>query len=433
MRGDLEGPSVFINDEREASQTYSKGCFGYPLRGGRLELDLVEAVMLCENNRLEVYEDGKKVSYPALFETASREEENFDVRYLVYRDLRARGFIVKPESGAFDLRVYGRGLLPSNSSPVFMVCAVSERSALDISVFLDEVAQSEDRGKQLLYGVVDDEGDITYYKMFKKDPRGSVQPSPDEKVSGKLFGDRVFVFDGGEVLREAGFYGKDDNGILQLSLIEACHLVKTEALSVDSENGVYMSLADLCEFGRATQDEFDLRLKAYEDLRSRGLVVKAGFKYGTHYRVYERSPDKCHAKYLVHAVPASHVSMWPDISRTVRLSGGVKKEILFCRISDGVDYLEFRWFRPRSSVSVQKLDFRYEEDLVSHIAYADHLPVTEHPCPFAYEGGPADRSAVREVGQQRSDCPAVCRTISEAQRVLVLHVLYMVRQERHPV
>jgi tRNA-intron endonuclease len=38
--------------------------------------------------------------------------------------------------------------------------------------------------------------------------------------------------------------------------------------------------------------------------------------------------------------------MWPDISRTVRLSGGVKKQILFCRVSNEIEYLEFKWFRP---------------------------------------------------------------------------------------
>jgi tRNA-intron endonuclease len=38
--------------------------------------------------------------------------------------------------------------------------------------------------------------------------------------------------------------------------------------------------------------------------------------------------------------------MWPEISRTVRLSGGVKKEILFCRTGEHMEYLDFKWFRP---------------------------------------------------------------------------------------
>lgn len=349
MPGEIEGGSVFIRDVREASQTYSKGNFGYPLSGGFLELDLIEAAFLLQAGRLEVRQGKRNLSFSEFFDYASGKVENFDIKYIVFKDLRERGFIVKPESGSFDLRVYPRGMAPSNSPPVYMVCAVSERAALDIGDFLDEVAQSEDRGKQLLYGVVDEEGDLTYYKMAIMDPEGSVRPAGRVRVcEGRLVGDRIFVFDGerGEELRSGAFYGKDMQGILQLSIIEGCYLMGRGELRVRDRRGRDVSSDDLAAFGRRSQDEFDLRLRAYTDLRGRGLVVKTGFKYGTHFRVYERSPDECHARYLVHAVPASKLAMWPEISRTVRLSGGVKKEILFCRVSAEVEYLEFKWFKP---------------------------------------------------------------------------------------
>lgn len=98
--------------------------------------------------------------------------------------------------------------------------------------------------------------------------------------------------------------------------------------------------------GSGTQEEFDIRLRTFRDLREKGMVVKTGFKYGAHFRVYEGSPDDDHARFLVHAVPADRTMMWPEISRTVRLSGGVKKEIMFCRVGDSMEYLEFKWFRP---------------------------------------------------------------------------------------
>lgn len=349
MPGELKDRSVFIYDVREASQTFSKGNFGYPMSGGALELDLVEAAFLVQLNRLEVFHKKKKMEFTDLFDYASGIVEDFDIKYIVFKDLRERGFIVKPESGIFDLRVYPRGMQPSKSSPLYMVCAVSERSALNINKFLEEIAQSEDIGKQLLYGVVDEEGDLTYYKMAILDPEGTLCPSSRvEPTVGKLITDRIFVFDseGGERLRNEAFYGKYMQGVLQLSLIEGCYLLGTGELAVFDRKGNPITEKQLIEFGRKNQDEFDLRLKAYIDLRNRGLVVKTGFKYGTHFRVYEKSPDECHARYLVHAVPASTVAMWPDISRTVRLSGGVKKQILFCRISKEIEYLEFKWFRP---------------------------------------------------------------------------------------
>lgn len=84
----------------------------------------------------------------------------------------------------------------------------------------------------------------------------------------------------------------------------------------------------------------------FDDLRKHGLVVKTGFKYGTHFRVYEGPPDKCHARYLVHTISAIGQKMWPEISRIVRLSGGVKKDILFsCIYHRTVYYLEFKWFK----------------------------------------------------------------------------------------
>ncbi len=349
MPGELEGRSVFIRDVREASQTYSKGNFGYPMSGGFLELDLVEAAFLVQADRLEVFRKKKKLDFSEIFDYASGKVENFDIKFIVFKDLRERGFIVKPESGNFDLRVYPRGMSPSNSSPLYMVCAVSERAALDIGDFMEEVAQSEDRGKQLLYGVVDEEGDLTYYKMAIMDPEGSVFPGDGSgTAAGRLVGDRIFVFDGeqGRSVREDGFYGKDMKGVLQLSLIEGCYLMDRGSLAVTDRRGKQLSVQDLIGFGKKTQDEFLLRLRTYRDLRDRGLVVKTGFKYGTHFRVYEKSPDDCHARYLVHAVPASTVAMWPEISRTVRLSGGVKKEILFARVSGEVEYLEFKWFKP---------------------------------------------------------------------------------------
>lgn len=57
----------------------------------------------------------KKLDFSGLFEIASSLEEGFDIRYLVYSDLRsARGFIVKPGSGGYDFRVYARGEHPSD-------------------------------------------------------------------------------------------------------------------------------------------------------------------------------------------------------------------------------------------------------------------------------------------------------------------------------
>jgi len=349
MPGVLEDDAVIIEDQKEGSQLYNKGNFGYPMKGGGSELDLVEATFLLECERIEILKDGKIMSFKEMFEYSSSVHEDFDIVYLVYRDIRQRGFVVKPESGKFDLSVFPRGSTMSDSRPLYLVRAVSERTALDLSSSSEEVSQTEKKGKRLLYGVVDEEGDLTYYDMSSKNLRGRTISSEGHKpVKGHFISDRVFVFDkdGIDSLRNSGYYGKVMGSVLQLSLIESCYLMSRGELDVVFSSGESVSEKDLISIGVDTQEEFSIRLNAFRDLKERGLIVKTGFKYGTHFRVYEGSPDESHARYLVHAVPESKVVMWPEISRTVRLSGGVKKEILFCRVGKTVEYLEFKWFRP---------------------------------------------------------------------------------------
>jgi len=349
MPGELREDTVVVEDQKEGTQLYNKGNFGYPMSGGGLELDLIEATFLVECERLQVLKDGAPMSFGDIFHHSSAQHERFDVSYMVYRDMRNRGFVVKAESGLFDLSVFPRGQTMSNSRPLYLVRAVSERDILDLDMFSKEVAHTESKGKRLLYGVVDEEGDLTYYHMSTRDPSGnSLHSSSKYAAEGRLIGERVLVLKENQIeyLNGKGFYGKMLGSVLQLSLIECCFLMEMGDLDVLSQSGERMSPEDMADLGMRTQEEFDLRLDAFRDLRRRGMVVKTGFKYGAHFRVYDGSPDDAHAKYLVHSVPRDKVMMWPEISRTVRLSGGVKKEILFCRTGEPMEYLEFKWFRP---------------------------------------------------------------------------------------
>jgi len=345
MPGELKDDIVTISDQKEGCQIYNKGNYGYPISGGGLDLDLLEAAYLLESERLEVTERGKTVSFEKLFKHASAVHDDFDIRYMVYRDMRERGFIIKTDSGDFDFTVFPRGKTTSNARPEYMVKAISERAGFDLwSAFVDSQA-SESKGKRLLYAVVDEEGDLTYYVVTTKEPIGDMAVATGKAVSGDLIKDRVFIFDrnDAETIHSNAFFGKMADQALQLSLMESCYLVRKGLLNVSS-SGKRMSADELTEFSDSVQNEFRTRLLTFTDLRDRGLLVKTGFKYGTHFRVYDKDPDKCHARYLVHSV--RDTMTWPEVSRTVRLAHGVKKEILFSRSSDGTKYIEFKRFRP---------------------------------------------------------------------------------------
>jgi len=158
----------------------------------------------------------------------------------------------------------------------------------------------------------------------------------------------VFDEGGSERLHHHGFYGKHIGNVLQLSLLETAHLLEKGWITVSSITASRkLSSSRFMKHALKFQPDFKLRLAAYRDLRARGLVVKTGFKYGTHFRVYEDDPEKIHARYLVHALPEDNKSTWPEMSRAVRLAHGVKKEILFAWVREqGTEYLRLVRVRP---------------------------------------------------------------------------------------
>lgn len=345
MPGTLSEDSVVIADQKEASQIYNRGNYGYPMSGGGLELDLIEAAFLVETSRLEVTGPGGPKTLEDIFRQASEATPDFDTRYLVYRDLRQRGFVVKIGAGSFDLLVYPRGEQVSGSKPKYGVIVVSERAVAVIDSLFPPKTKSD---KETIYAVADEEGDITYYRSWERDPKGDSTINPKGNPKGILMGDKIFVMDAGvaEEFVSSGFYGKDIGGMLQLSIMESEHLSSKGLLKVVSSDGKPTTQTGLEKAGSEMQKGYSLRMLVYSDLRGRGLIPKTGFKYGTHFRAYEKSPDACHARYLVHCMEEGTEVAWPELSRTVRLSGGVKKEILMAIVGSGVRYLELRWFRP---------------------------------------------------------------------------------------
>ncbi|MFZ0830832.1 MAG: hypothetical protein WAN40_06815, partial [Thermoplasmata archaeon] len=87
--------TVRIDDPSEAGTVFGRGFFGTVGSGG-LQLDRTESLYLLEMGRLEVQaERGRLVDWADLFRRALRAEPGFGIRYLVYRDLRQRGYVVR--------------------------------------------------------------------------------------------------------------------------------------------------------------------------------------------------------------------------------------------------------------------------------------------------------------------------------------------------
>jgi tRNA-intron endonuclease len=352
MPGKLKGEEVLVEDQKEASQLYTKGYFGLPQSGGSLRLDLLEAIYLTEAGKLKVYRANDLLNQDRLFRLGNKLTQNFDVNFIVYRDLRQRGYVVKKGAPPLTFRVLPRGGIPNKHPSKYWVLAISERGEFDISVLMDVVEQVKSMKKELLLAVVDEEGDITYYKTKVVIPQGGVRSEAAGVLAeALLLRDRVLVLDNCEaqVLHQIEFFGKLVGATLHLSLLETAFLMERGLIKVRSAGtGKFITVETLKRMARKAQPDFDLRLQIYADLKQKGILVKTGFKYGSHFRAYTGDPETNHAKYLVHSIPERYVGMWAEISRAVRLAHGVKKEILLGRQKGEkkAEYLRLRRVRP---------------------------------------------------------------------------------------
>ena len=352
MPGTLKGEDIIVEDQKEASQLYTKGYFGTPQSGGSLKLDLLDAIYLTEVGKLKVMKSDQLQNQDKLFRLGNKLVENFDVNYIVYRDLRQRGYVVKKGSPPLTFRVLPRGGIPNKHPSKYWVLAISERGEFDISVLIDIVEKVKNVKKELLLAVVDEEGDITYYKTKMVLPQGDVKSDANGMTAeALLLRDRVLVLDECEaqMLHNIEFFGKLVGATLHLSLLETAFLLERGLIKVRSaQTGKFITAATLRKMALQAQPDFDLRLQIYADLKQRGILVKTGFKYGSHFRAYTGDPETNHAKYLVHSIPENYVGMWAEISRAVRLAHGVKKEILLGRQKGEkkAEYLRLRRVRP---------------------------------------------------------------------------------------
>lgn len=163
----LSGERVITESSDEAREFYNQSRFGSLSESGKVELSLLEGFYLLEKGRVEIKSvNGRKLTYEAYLKKAQIVEPNFWIRYCVFKDMRNRGYIIKTalKFGA-DFRVYDRGVKPGEDHARWIIYPVHEGETLTWYEFAAKNRVAHSTKKRLLIGIVDDEGDVTYYEI----------------------------------------------------------------------------------------------------------------------------------------------------------------------------------------------------------------------------------------------------------------------------
>jgi len=169
--GALVGSHVLVSHPDEASALHGRGYFGETKKGGKLHLSIVEALFLVEKERLTVFEKKKPLTFEQLLKKAKKEDKTIYNQYIVYSDLRERGYIAKTGykfGGHF--RVYKRGDIPGQSHSAFLVHSIPENFPMTMTDISRFVRLGHSVKKKMWLAVVDSEGDLTYYEVKRIKP-----------------------------------------------------------------------------------------------------------------------------------------------------------------------------------------------------------------------------------------------------------------------
>lgn len=177
-------------------------------------------------------------------------------------------------------------------------------------------------------------------------------------MEGKLIENRVVVWGNeGLGLYDEGGYGKPLEDRIELSLVEAAYLLEKKKMDIVKEDGKRkIKFKDFYECAVEKETEFHQKFIVYSDLRERGYLVKTGFKFGAHFRVYERGvklkrgPKEAHehTRFVVHAISETDRFSYPELSRATRLAQNIRANMVWAVVDSDQDvtYYEIKRITP---------------------------------------------------------------------------------------
>ncbi len=164
VSGLLSGTKVIVVENELKSFLRDKG-FGEE-EGSRQQLSLIEALYLLEKEKMRIVDGKKNLGFKNLVEKGNKAEENFYSKYLVYKDLRERGLLVRTGlKFGTDFRVYQRGVTIKTGHSDYLVQVVPEEYTCSFPELARSIRLSQNVNKEMIYALVDEEGDITYYRI----------------------------------------------------------------------------------------------------------------------------------------------------------------------------------------------------------------------------------------------------------------------------
>lgn len=155
---------VHVTDRDAVEWLDSKG-YGFRFREDLLILCPFEALYLMNQNKLVLYHRSKQLMFNQYLRTLEKTDSKIWLRYLIYKDLRDKGYVVKDGYGFdIDFKVYEAGDYGSKPAK-YLVYGIAEGTPLPVTKLYNILRRSYSLRKTLIIATVDRRSEIVYYML----------------------------------------------------------------------------------------------------------------------------------------------------------------------------------------------------------------------------------------------------------------------------
>jgi tRNA-intron endonuclease len=271
---------IIVNDQSTKDQL-KKSSFGYE-EGGKYYLYPEEALFVMDIRNAECTHNGKSISSTD-FLKKFQNQKKFMTRYFAYKDWRDRGLAIM------------------RMTPKFKSADKSSNKAYPVSLL--NLPKFKIKGE-----------------FFEDDLLTIIE---DEEKGRQLYNDFW--------LGQYGSYKAADRGKLnKLDIYETIFLIDHKMLSLSNS-----SKKNAIHAATLRRKDFTKLYKVYKEWREKGYVIKTGFKFGTHFRIYfpgakpiANDTNWVHSKHVVHVFPKESKLLISEWARAIRVAHSVRKTFI---------------------------------------------------------------------------------------------------------
>jgi len=133
----------------------------------KLFLKSFESLYLLYTGILTIFKGKKNINFNSFLQICKKQDDTILTKFLVYRDLRTRGYTVKDGFGfGSDFRVYAKGDFGEKGAK-FLVFGLNEGKQEKIGKLQKKVEEITKMGKEPIIAVIQRQGEIIYYKISR--------------------------------------------------------------------------------------------------------------------------------------------------------------------------------------------------------------------------------------------------------------------------